>query len=378
MAVIFGDSNGVTQFSYLEYQALMFFLAICMCLALVMVELGMKRFALLPMLFPGVFSIREKRFFFFDIEVRDVAVGKALRWEATMLTRATTCVVLSYLWEFCVFQTTTQVGTEFPSSQCNKGMDCFASELHFLTFFNRGHEPVDCSSTPTDFAQKVVVSCISFVSPSATLWLMHLAIAHSQVQMTLKAFGILVWSCGQSKCVHRAVLAAAIISTAIFIGLFFGGVMTRFVSSWLAFVICFSLPLFFQIVWKSGSILQQLWVEESKRAQESIEANLSLALKDFARRTGSDDECTASSDRTSRRKANSKKSRFGLGKAKETILKLPTMLKRQRASSTNSGNEEAALSPALTPSVSPSNADAQAKLNSESAAEVADTSRPAV
>eukprot|EP00931_Biecheleriopsis_adriatica_P120405 TRINITY_DN95529_c0_g1_i1.p1 TRINITY_DN95529_c0_g1~~TRINITY_DN95529_c0_g1_i1.p1 ORF type:complete len:399 (+),score=78.76 TRINITY_DN95529_c0_g1_i1:60-1199(+) len=344
MAVVFGDDiDG--RFSFLEYQGLLFVLAIIMCLSLGVVELAMKRFALLPMLFPGVFSIREKRFYFYDIEVRDVYVGKALRWEAMMLTRVTLCVVLSYLWEFCVFQTTTQVGRQFPEDQCKAEMDCFASEFHFLTFFNRDHQPVDCTALSTMresgqsvnvaefFDNKVVVSCIAFVPPSATLWLMHLAIAHSQVQLTQKAFGVLTWSCGQSKIFHRVIAASGIIALGLFIGLFFGGVMTQFLSSWLAFVISLSVPVFCQIVWKSGRILQQLWLEESRRAQASIEENLASALKDLTKRTGTTvEEDEVQESRYRRRKRHSKTLRFGFSKAKETIMKLPTMLKRKTGS----------------------------------------------
>eukprot|EP00435_Cladocopium_sp_Y103_P010029 s156_g2.t1 len=123
MAVIMGDSNGLTRFSSLEYQAIMFCLAFAMCVTMAIVEVVMKRFALLPVIFPGVFAIREKRLYFFDIEVKEVTVGKALRWEAMMTMRVTLAVVLSYLWEFCVFQSTTSVGRAFPLEQCQSGMD---------------------------------------------------------------------------------------------------------------------------------------------------------------------------------------------------------------------------------------------------------------
>jgi len=141
-----GDSNGLTRFSSLEYQAIMFSLAFAMCVTMAIVEVVMKRFALLPVIFPGVFAIREKRLYFFDIEVKEVTVGKALRWEAMMTMRVTLAVVLSYLWEFCVFQSTTSVGRAFPLQQCESGMDCSVAEFEIQTFISRNHRPFNCSS----------------------------------------------------------------------------------------------------------------------------------------------------------------------------------------------------------------------------------------
>ncbi|CAJ1342617.1 unnamed protein product, partial [Effrenium voratum] len=311
MAIFVGDHNGLTRFSSLEYQAIMFVLAFIMCLSMAIVEVVMKRFALLPVLFPGVFAIREKRLFFYDIEVKDVIVGKALRWEAMMIMRVTVAVVLSYLWEFCFFQSTTIVGRAFPREHCDRGMDCFATELQIQTFLSRNHQPVNCSSVDRGddfFDKQVVVSCVNFVTPSLSGWMMHLAIAHSMAQLTQKAFGLLVWSCGQHVWFHRVILANAVISSLLVFGLTFGGVMiTSFNSSWSGFVISFSFPIFFWVVWNCGRILQKLWEQESRRVQESIEENLTLALQDLARRTGDeeslnldDDEPVATSKKTRR------------------------------------------------------------------------------
>jgi len=307
----------------------MFALAIAMSVSWALVEVVMKRFALLPVLFPGVFAIREKRLYFFDIEVNEASVGKALRWEAMMITRLTVIVVLSYLWESCVFQTTTHVGKDFPEDECARGMDCFASELTVQTFLNRNHLAVNCS-LPQGFEKQVVVSCVVFVTPSLTQWLMHLAIAHSQIQMTLKSFGVLVWSCGQSVWFHRVILATSVCSFIIVCGLTFGGVMTNFNSSWSGFVISFFFPLFFWIVWNCGQMLQQLWAQDSQRMQESIEENLSLALKDLARRAGAEESDEAPNLRSSQ--LQKKKGYFS---SIQGVFKLPSILK-QRASTNGS------------------------------------------
>jgi len=340
MAIIVGDSNGLTRFSSLEYQAIMFVLAILMSVSWALVEIVMKRFALLPVLFPGVFAIREKRLYFFDIEVNEVSDGKALRWEAMMITRLTVIVVLSYLWESCVFQTTTHVGKDFPLEECSRGMDCFASELRIQTFISRNHLPVNCSTPGANaadpfFDKQVVVSCVMFVTPSLTQWLMHLAIAHSQIQMTLKAFGVLVWSCGQYSWFSWVILATSVVSFIIVCGLTFGGVMTNFNSSWSGFVISFSFPVFFWIVWNCGRILQHLWMQDSKRMQESIEENLSLALKDLARRAGA-----VESGETEEERRESFTRKKGYFSSMKTVFKLPSILKQRGSSaSTASGSE---------------------------------------
>jgi hypothetical protein len=343
MAYIFGDQNEVTNFSYFEYQLLMFCLAGGMCICMIIVEFGMQRFALLPMLFPGMFSIREKRLFFFDIEVRDVSVGKAMRWEAMMITRVTIFVVLSYIWESCVFETNTHVGKAFPQEQCSKGMDCFASELNVVTIFNRNHLPVDCEDREASkgedfFENKMVISCLGFVRPSAQLWLMHAAICHAVVQLTLKAYGLLVWTCGQSPWFHRLMAICGIASLIAFVVMCSFSVMTQeeFQASWLAFVLSLSLPVFFQIVWKSGKILQHLWLEESRRTQDCIEHNLGLALKDLAT-TNLHDGNTADNQPE---KVDTRK-RPSLRTKASSLLKLPGTFWKNRSMSSESAKDGA-------------------------------------
>lgn len=330
MAVIMGDSNGLTRFSSLEYQAIMFCLAFAMCVTMAIVEVIMKRFALLPVIFPGVFAIREKRLYFFDIEVKEVTVGKALRWEAMMIMRVTLAVVLSYLWEFCVFQSTTHVGRAFPSEQCQSGMDCFVTELEIQTFISRNHKPFNCSAEHRGdnyFAEQVVVSCVNFITPSMSSWLMHLAIANSMWQLNLKSFGLLVWCCGQSVWFHRVMLATAAISLIIVCSLTFGGVMTKFNSSWSGFVISFCFPLFFWIVWNCGNILKQLWESENRQMQENIEEKLALALQDLARRSG--EESITEDPQPFHSAALKKRSIFSL---QGSILKMTSLLRTSQSS----------------------------------------------
>merc|ERR1712003_36945 len=103
--------------------------------------------------------------------------------------------------------------------------DCFASELHFMTLFKRQYEPVNCQGEGVDFSSRVVVSCIRFVTPAASNWLMHIAIAHSVTQLNLKSFELMVWITGNSRCMRRFVGLMVFISLIVCVGLFFSGVM---------------------------------------------------------------------------------------------------------------------------------------------------------
>jgi len=268
------------KFSHHEYTALMLCLAGVICTALFFVELALSRFQVLPLLFPGMFSVRDRRFFYFNFDISDGPRGKSIRAEAKMIVRMTICLVLSYLWQHCVLETSQQVGTDFPKSECEKGADCFASTLHFVTFFNRQHEAIDCQDNEP-FANRVVVSCIRFIPPTATTWLMHLAISHSVTQLNFKAFEVLVWIGGNSKWSRRVIGSLVFLSFSAFVGVYFAGFMTEFVSSWLSFVMSLTIPLFLYTTFRSSKHLQRLWTAEAVQVQTNLEMHLNSAFKDI-------------------------------------------------------------------------------------------------
>jgi|Transcript_20694 hypothetical protein len=269
-----------SKFSYVEYQVMMLSLAGTICASLFIIEIAMRRFQVLPLLFPGMFSIRDRRFYFFNFDISDGTLGKTIRSEAKMLIRITICVVLSYLWEHCVLETVQLVGKSFPKDECDQGHDCFASTLHFVTFFNHNNEDVDCSN-PKDFDQQMVVSCIRFVKPTASNWLMHLAIAHSITQLNLKSFELMVWVGGNSRWMRRFMGVFIFISLSVFVGLFFGGVLAGFVSSWLSFVMSLSVPAFLYVVYQTSKALSGLWRIDAEQVQKSIQEHLHGAFKDI-------------------------------------------------------------------------------------------------
>mmetsp|Transcript_58031 Transcript_58031/g.123273 ORF Transcript_58031/g.123273 Transcript_58031/m.123273 type:complete len:360 (+) Transcript_58031:407-1486(+) len=279
MGVVVGDST-VTEFSYFEYQALMLSLAATMIIGMVLIELFTSRFQVLALIFPGMFSIRERKFFFYDMNIEDPVLGSRLRKDAKNILRLTICVVLSYLWEHCVLETSQTVGTSFPREQCDDGKDCFASKLHYLTLFTREHTSVDCSQ-PADFKSQVVITCITFVKPTSSGWLMHLAIGHSLTLLNFKCYEIVTWICGLHQWARRFVLLLGLIAAIVAVSLFFSGVMSEFVSSWLAFVTSLSVPSFCFLVYQSSGAFLVLHRQSTDVLQKAIENHMQVALQDF-------------------------------------------------------------------------------------------------
>lgn len=275
-----GDSEN-TQFSYLEYQLLLMSLASCMCLCLGIIEVVMRRFQMLPLLFPGMFSLRKRRIFFFEFDITDGALGKHIRADAKIIIRTTVCTVMSYLWQHCVLETTQQLGTAFPP-QCDvAGTDCFASNLAFVTLFSREHTSIDCSGPRVAFPSNKIISCIHFIRPNASSWLMHIAISHSVTQLTFKFYELCVSIAGRSLRARRFVTFLVLAFPCVFVILFFSGELSSFISSWLSFVMTMSFPLFLFATRRASWSLYALWEEESERMQKSVDEHLKSAFPEL-------------------------------------------------------------------------------------------------
>lgn len=277
--VLVGGEGG-TQYSYLEYQAFMLGLAGLICAGVSIVELAMRRFQVLPILFPGVFTVNARRLYFFSFDISDGVIGKRIRSEARMLIRVSLCVVLSYIWQKCVLETSQQIGREFPRELCKEDSHCFKSALSPKALFTRQVETLDCVGSMANFDENQVVSCIRFIKPSATTWLMHLAIAHSVTQLNFKAYEVLVWIAGNSRYVRYFIGFLVFVSLMVFMALFLG-VVSEFVSSWLSFVMSVTIPVYLYTVWGSAKALETLWKEDSARVHLSIESNLNTAFQDI-------------------------------------------------------------------------------------------------
>mmetsp|Transcript_15177 Transcript_15177/g.34598 ORF Transcript_15177/g.34598 Transcript_15177/m.34598 type:complete len:383 (+) Transcript_15177:68-1216(+) len=278
--VLGGD--GFTSYSFLDYQVFMLLLAGLICVCLAGIEIIINRFQALPVIFPGMFTVRDRRFYVFDADISDGGAGKKIRSQAKLLTRMTVCLLLSYLWQNCILITKQSVGTGFPHEQCQEEYDCFASELHFLTLITREYTEIDCTAANQQaFEDNVVVTCMSLVHPQATEWLMHLAIAHSLAQLHFKCFELISWIAGKSGIVRRLLVCGMLVSFLTFVILFFTGVLAEFITSWLSFVMALSMPTFCYTVWRSGQALKVVWHEQDKQLQHSIELHLSAAFRDI-------------------------------------------------------------------------------------------------
>mmetsp|Transcript_54622 Transcript_54622/g.130341 ORF Transcript_54622/g.130341 Transcript_54622/m.130341 type:complete len:405 (-) Transcript_54622:82-1296(-) len=274
-------SEDGTRFSWFEYQVLMLSLAGVMCVSLAAVEVTLTRFQSLPVLFPSMFSVHDRRFYIYELDITHGRGGKAIRRQAKNVIRMTILVVLSYLWQNCVLHADQKIGTAFPVEQCEAGSDCFASEVHISTIFTRQYTAVQCNSEQEAFETRQVISCVRFAEPSASAWLMHLAIANSVAQLNFKCFELGVWLAGKSKAVRHVLVTLMVLSALAVIALFFLGALSSFVSSWLSFVMTLSLPLWFSAVHASGYALKVVWEESEKKMQQSIEKNLLVAFQDI-------------------------------------------------------------------------------------------------
>jgi hypothetical protein len=123
--------------SWLEYQLLTLTLGGFMVLALVLTELLMRRYQVLPLLFSGMFTIRSRRLYCFECDITDSSLGLGVGHSCRLTLRMVILLVCSYLWQFTVLESETVSGETFPQKQCNLGFDCFTSDVTFNTVITR-------------------------------------------------------------------------------------------------------------------------------------------------------------------------------------------------------------------------------------------------
>jgi hypothetical protein len=278
MVIIGPRGDGVTRFTYLEYQAIMLSLASFMCFSLWLLEVSLQQFQVLPLFFPGMFAVRKRRFYIYDVDISDGQLGQQIRGQAKMMLRMTTCLVIAYVWQHCVMETFQSYGQVFPRRQCDQDFDCFASEIHFLTFFSRQHQAINCSAADEPFVGNMVISCIRFVPPTASDWLKHLAISYSVTQLNLKSFEVIVWASSKSLRLRMLLTCMNYTAALVFAICFFTGAMTTFLDSWLSFVMTFSVPCFLYVTWKAGAALDVLQQQEESKRQQDLAQNIDTAF----------------------------------------------------------------------------------------------------
>eukprot|EP00746_Dinoflagellata_sp_MGD_P004844 gnl/MRDRNA2_/MRDRNA2_109361_c0_seq1.p1 gnl/MRDRNA2_/MRDRNA2_109361_c0~~gnl/MRDRNA2_/MRDRNA2_109361_c0_seq1.p1 ORF type:complete len:376 (+),score=64.01 gnl/MRDRNA2_/MRDRNA2_109361_c0_seq1:186-1313(+) len=272
-----------SQFTWLEYEGLTLCLGIVICLSLGFVEIGVARFQVLPLMFPGMFEVRQRRMLCYNFDITEGRHGKRIRSAAKAMLRLNVFVVLSYLWQHCVLETQQIIDNKFPAWHCSEGFDCFTTDLHYETLLQptMQHPSLDCANPHQKLPDDTVISCVRFVPPSAAEWLMHIAISHSLSQLNIQTFQLLVWIAGASKLLRRLLMITILMFILVFASLFFAGVISAFATSWLSFVLCFSFPLFIGMVVQAAIAMDKVHVQETEKAQRVFEGHLTDAVQDI-------------------------------------------------------------------------------------------------
>ncbi|KAF4657094.1 hypothetical protein FOZ61_006499 [Perkinsus olseni] len=268
-------------FSWFEYQLLALTLGGAMCVSLVLLEAALRRYHILPLLYNGMFTVKKRRLNCFNIDITDEPMGKGIRSRAKMNLRLTMCIVLSYLWQFCVIDYVINSRGDFPGDECVRGFDCFSSPLSFETVFTRDMDPVDCDHGEyfNPGGGQIIVNCMKFVEPNAANWLMHIAISHSLWLLVTKAFEIIVLMASGNKAMTTFMLVLLLLYTVAAIALFFGGFLLEFVSSWIGFVVTLSFPAFVAISRQTALILRDLRCAEIVRLRMLEGADFGSAVE---------------------------------------------------------------------------------------------------
>ncbi|KAF4674077.1 hypothetical protein FOL47_009756 [Perkinsus chesapeaki] len=187
-----------------------------MCVALALLEAALRKYQILPLLYNGMFTVKKRRINCFNIDITDEPMGKGIRCRAKMNLRLTMCVVLSYLWQFCVIEYVINSQGDFPGKECRSGFDCFSSPLKFETIFTRDMDPIDCDNEGLfnpNGDQQLIVNCMKFVEPNAANWLMHIAISHSLWLLVTKAFELTVWMASGNQALSKFMLVLLIVAS---------------------------------------------------------------------------------------------------------------------------------------------------------------------
>ena len=75
------------MFSYLEYQLVTLGFALCMIASLGTLEIFMRKYQILPLLYNGMFTSRNRRLYCFGTDITSGAGGKMIRRRSKMMVR---------------------------------------------------------------------------------------------------------------------------------------------------------------------------------------------------------------------------------------------------------------------------------------------------
>jgi hypothetical protein len=249
--------------SYMEYHLVLVGLCGAILFGLGALEFIMRKYQILPLMFNGMFLVRQRRLYCFGTDITTGSEGKRIRGNAKMMVRVNTIIVSLYLWESLVLQTSAVQGMTRATLDlnCANFSSCFVSEVNFNTVFSRHADPIDCQAKDTfaDFLDRNdrVVICFKGVTPSSYNILLHCALAHSIGVMFSKAFEVMVWVANSSLRVQRLLVLANVIYTVSALVTFLYSGQNAIGSTYLSFVLIISMTVFLVITRNAAIALRK-------------------------------------------------------------------------------------------------------------------------
>eukprot|EP00919_Chromeraceae_sp_WS-2016_P005068 GHVR01011979.1.p1 GENE.GHVR01011979.1~~GHVR01011979.1.p1 ORF type:complete len:299 (+),score=47.47 GHVR01011979.1:60-956(+) len=288
------------MFTYIQYQAFTLLLVCSISVVLLLLEIVMRKYNILPYTF-GAFKVEKRRMYCFSVDITVHKSGREIRKESKMVVRMILILALAFVWELCVVENIVSRGS-LPLKECGKGMDCFVAPLRFTTvfqtFISGGSDfTVDCSdvlsSTPTTLIHKSdFVNCVRFRDTNAIHLLTQCAITYSLCMLSLRSYELLIWFCLKAWWIEFLYYTVAILYVISMIFLFVFG---TFVNSFLAYVITFEFPCLLKFAGWSARHLKKLSKMQNELLQAKIHSTILQELEDKSR--GLDSACMLFDDK---------------------------------------------------------------------------------
>ncbi len=138
--------------SPLTYQMLSLGLALSLCASLILVEIVIRKYHVLPVVFSSILTVKKKRTTCYGSDITDNPKGRVILSGCCNILRICTVLAFSYIWHFAIIESYTRAGSKFPSDLCALKFDCFSTLLRWNTIFDpHALIPIDCAAGTTGF-----------------------------------------------------------------------------------------------------------------------------------------------------------------------------------------------------------------------------------
>jgi len=280
------------ELTYIQYQLITLGFAGVMLASLALLEIFMAKYQILPLLYNGMFLVRQRRLYCFGTDITSGTGGKRIRGSAKMMVRVSCVIVLSYLWQSLVVETVT-LQDEYPKEACANEFNCFVNTLQFQIVFVDGDEGatrIQCldPKSESEFNQRVaqedrtlVVNCVKVIIPPSLEVVKNLALAHSLGTLVTKAFEVMVWVTNASVLVQHILLVSTAVYTVSAVALFFTNYLHAFASTWLAFIMMLAASVFMWITRSTAIELRKMRKADMERLRKCADTTFEKALRDW-------------------------------------------------------------------------------------------------